>query len=616
MISRGPIPAAVNKFKQLTFRNKLIFSIFVSIIPLFLLQSFSFYNSKLSIEKKVSQLVDLHLEQTANNLENTLHPYFDTITQIYIDDEMIDAVRRINERDETERALAFNLINRKLNYIANSNQGIRSIAIFAANGRIAFYDAASPSSVVSIWDNDRLQSTKATIKSLRNNHTILLPAKFVDRINNQKYYLFHVVKKMYDFRNMDLNSIGTIVISVDESILNHNINKDGDSSRNKNRLKSINLIHDQAGNIISFPNKELIGTNIHQFETAQQNANPDQKYSNLLDKAAIFKGRRVIINKLVDKRTKWVIVNVVDQDFLFSDIYWLQKLSLILAAVAIAMSLFIIFYISNSFSKSIQLILKAMKIAQGGELSVQIELDEHDEISAIASRFNKMIAKINQLVEDVKQATHKQKEAEIRALEAQINPHFLYNTLDSINWMAIEKEEYQISKMLENLANILRYNISNSNKLTTFREEAEWLKQYIFLQQNRFDHSFECWIDIPETVLECKIYKLLLQPFIENAIIHGFAGIAGGGILKIDVKSREDDRISITIADNGHGMAEEVLEELEQPIANDLRYGRHGIGILNALSRLQIYYGAGYQCRIKSEPGQGTSVSLLVPKIL
>src|SRR5699024_2954900 len=118
----------------------------------------------------------------------------------------------------------------------------------------------------------------------------------------------------------------------------------------------------------------------------------------------------------------------------------------------------------------------------------------------------------------------REKNAEIKSLEAQINPHFLYNTLDTINWMALDREEYTISKMLTSLASILRYSIHRSNTIVEIEEELEYLKKYIYLQQQRFDYSFLCTVEADENVRGCMIHKMLIQPFLENTLVHGFPG--------------------------------------------------------------------------------------------
>ena len=133
-----------------------------------------------------------------------------------------------------------------------------------------------------------------------------------------------------------------------------------------------------------------------------------------------------------------------------------------------------------------------------------------------------MLAEIKKANQQERESMVREKNAEIRSLEAQINPHFLYNTLDTINWQAIEQQQFSISQMITKLAQILRYSIHNSNEIVTIRTELEFLKKYIYLQQQRFDYSFQCSIDADEKVEECCIHKLLLQPLVENTIIHGF----------------------------------------------------------------------------------------------
>ncbi len=177
---------------------------------------------------------------------------------------------------------------------------------------------------------------------------------------------------------------------------------------------------------------------------------------------------------------------------------------------------------------------------QNGNLDIQVHVDTEDEMGQIADNFNTMTGKVKNLIAEVTEITQKQKNAEIRALEAQINPHFLYNTLDSINWMAIEKEEYEISKMLRNLGIILRYSINKSNQMVTIAEMADWLEKYVSLQKMRFNNAFICEVYVSEEAKNIRIHKLLIQPFVENAILHGFKGIEGGGILRVDIiMSRE-----------------------------------------------------------------------------
>jgi two-component system sensor histidine kinase YesM len=184
--------------------------------------------------------------------------------------------------------------------------------------------------------------------------------------------------------------------------------------------------------------------------------------------------------------------------------------------------------------------------------------------------------------------------------------------LDTINWVAIENDQYKISNMLKNLAQILRYSINQSNEIVTFKQEIEWLRQYIYLQQIRFDYSFHCEVEIDENVLDCKIHKLLIQPLIENAIIHGFDGYTSGGLISVSVKIFEVNNIVISIKDNGRGIDESKLADLLKEDGNETISTGRGFGVKNVFNRLKLYYSEDCKWNITSEPGKGTEIVIKI----
>ena len=207
------------------------------------------------------------------------------------------------------------------------------------------------------------------------------------------------------------------------------------------------------------------------------------------------------------------------------------------------------------------------------------------------------------------------KNAELRALEAQINPHFLYNTLDSINWMAIEQGEYEISKMLRNLGVILRYSIDKSNGMVTIKDLEDWIEKYMSLQQMRFEGVFTFEVHVEDAARKKWIYKLLLQPFIENAILHGLKDMDRDGLLRVDIGlSPEEDRILLIIEDNGKGMPENLVELYNDPI-RAVEDESDRIGLQNAFSRLRMYYKDQAEWHVNSISGMGTVITLRVPII-
>lgn len=602
-----------NFFRKMSFKSKLIFSfVFVSIIPILLVQSISYFNTTAAMKENVNELITFNLVQTEKNLNTTLNSYMDILYQIYTDDEIIELVNKINQK--TESAMEISLLRDRLSKLTNSKEGIRSIALLCANGKTAFYDTLTASSLDSSWMDKNFNKSEFYSDIARSKGSVLIPTAFAAQLGDKKYYLFHIANKMVDFNDIRKDPIGVIVISIDEDIIYRACNEAETITQSRKGVKSVNFIVDSKGQVISFPDKQYIGTKIPEDTTVSYNSGV-HKYSELVSNVSLFRGNSIITNELADEKTGWTLVNAVDQSYLFDKVYMTQSLTILFGIFTLLFSIVVIFYVLRNFSKSMGKILHAMKTAQEGELSVRVELDDDgDEMSAIAARFNKMIYKINQLVEEVRAATFKQKEAEIRALEAQINPHFLYNTLDAINWMAIEKDEHEISNMLKSLAQILRYSVNKSNSIVKLREEIEWLKKYIYLQQTRFNYSFECHMDVDEKVLDCNIHKLLFQPFIENVIIHGFEGLKSGGILKIGIKDM-DETIQITIEDNGKGIDEETVEALNSARNIGIETKGSGLGVKNVFNRIKMYYGQNGSWKVSSNLGEGTVIYLNIPKL-
>ena len=289
--------------------------------------------------------------------------------------------------------------------------------------------------------------------------------------------------------------------------------------------------------------------------------NPRLTVAEFVKVTGFLRDKKTAINEYKDPQTGWVFYNVYDKDYMLKDLVNTQKIFLIVGATAVIFVTCIISYTVYMLNRSVRSVLKGIGQVQQGHLDVVIPADTEDEIGIIARNFNTMTVKVKELVTTVKEAQNSQKNAEIRALEAQINPHFLYNTLDSINWMAIEKGEYEISTMLRNLGVILRYSVNKSNQRVTIWEMSDWLHKYISLQKMRFNDAFTYNLQIDKNTEKVKVYKLLLQPFVENSIIHGFDGMMAGGLLRIECSLSDDGKgVVFIIEDNGVGMPESKVE--------------------------------------------------------
>ena len=315
----------------------------------------------------------------------------------------------------------------------------------------------------------------------------------------------------------------------------------------------LNFIVDGEGILVSCANSEEVGSGI--FTGAAGEEEKKSAFQRTAERTRLLGGGELSVYSVYDEKTGWEIVRATNQNELLRELHRQQKI----LGLIMLLSLLAVLPMMEKFKKSVE----------------------------------------------------KQKNAEIAALEAQINPHFLYNTLDTISWMAIDRDEYEISNMIATLARILRYGISDSNGIVKIKDEIDWLKQYIFLQQTKLKNSFECHINVEPELMEIPIHKLLLQPFIENAILHGFEGVDRAHRLQMDMK-REGEFIKIEIEDNGCGISDEIVQEMNQGIFRKTEDKNH-IGMENAITRLYMYYGEKTKVTIGSRLGEGTLIRIWIP---
>lgn len=289
--------------------------------------------------------------------------------------------------------------------------------------------------------------------------------------------------------------------------------------------------------------------------------------------------------------------------------------------------------IAYRFSRQIsvpihQLVLRLKKVSKGDLEVESLALKTNDEISVLIDSFNHMLSQIKSLIERIREKANVEKQlkeqeiknlemanllnqSELNFLQSQINPHFLFNTLNSIAVLAEIEEAGQTRLMIESMSNILRYNLRKLNDSVTLQEELEIIRNYLYIQRTRYGSRIEAVLDIDENLLHCRIPSMIIQPFVENAILHGLEPKEGRGLLEVEVHDGQENMI-IQIRDDGVGMPAPVLEQIRnRSIPQD---SKKGIGMVNVIRRLEIYYGVD-AVRIESEPGSGTTVVMKLPKV-
>jgi sensor histidine kinase YesM len=305
--------------------------------------------------------------------------------------------------------------------------------------------------------------------------------------------------------------------------------------------------------------------------------------------------------------------------------HYYKLMSISLFAAAFFLSTLLALWISGGITKPISLLSQAAKqISKGNLTGEDIKITTKDELKPLTETFNQMRTNLRQLVTEIKQKGELDKllkELELRSLQNQINPHFLFNTLNTVSKMAYLEEAEHTSRLIEAVAAILRYNLSDFDKASTLRDEVRIVKEYFYIQQTRFGERIQFVTEIEEDCLDIEIPSLILQPLIENAFIHGVEAYEANGEIRLHIY-RHQDRIYVEVIDNGDGMNESVKKRLLQYVDGTVgadeppekaKDHSNGIGVKNVIRRLQLFYQRNDIVEIESELSKGTNFRLTIP---
>jgi two-component system sensor histidine kinase YesM len=328
---------------------------------------------------------------------------------------------------------------------------------------------------------------------------------------------------------------------------------------------------------------------------------------------------------------KWKVISVAQKKDLYVEIRETRRFHLIVLAVLIAFSIGLATFFSRSISSPLIKIIREMKQVQQGNFNGHLDIKSFEEVNFLVAAFNKMVGQINQLVDRVRIISISEKTAQLHALQSQVNPHFLYNTLDMIYWMLDDKENIQVDEIILSLSKMFRYSSDWENSLNvTIEEEADQVKNYLFIIQSRMGGTLSFELDIPAERMQLRLPKMTLQPLIENAVIHGFsASKNGGGCIRV-YSEADGLKLKIHISDNGKGIAREnllLIQEQLRHISCDMDFlvdphagaAQNGevkvsnIGLINVHRRLVLKFGPAYGLEVESAENENTVVTVILP---
>lgn len=577
----------VNFFQSLRF--KLITTLIILILIPIIIFSFLLFNwVKSIISEKYSESALQSIYENTENIDFILNDINEFSNLILTNRDFADLLKLKNGPDTSK-------IENLLRDFFASRGDIEGIYVYSGQN---MYSIGSNKVVKRSDDVDwfkELLKTQGEVKWINTrNEKIRIMAGDLDKYN------FSLGRKIIDLYS--LRELGILVIDINERILEKSYKrliKQGDISV---------FICDRKGNIISHPDKSKIGANISGDQLYAEVLSGNNDYgkfsykSGKMDEMVLYSTCRV---------TGWKLIQIIPKSYLYNELDEIKNIVIAIGIIYVFISLIIALFLSVKFTGPMRRLMKKMKSAEDGNLDVQITISNKDEVGQLGISFNSMIIKIKSLIEKVVDDERVKKEIELEALHAQINPHFLYNTLNSIKWMAKIQGANNITATVTALIKLLRVSISLSNEMILLEDEIEYVQSYVLIQKVRFNERFEVTYSIEESCKKCNIPKLILQPIVENSIIYGYQDNIETH-LDVEIKANyEGDLLIIQVIDNGPGIDEDVLERIFSTEKNVNKFSK--VGLNNIIQRIKLYFGERYGINITTEKGKGTCVKLILP---
>lgn len=541
----------------------------------------------------VEENTNEYVYQLVKQVNNDIDYYLKTVETIA---ENIRYNNDLNEYVRTEDQELEKDIISDLNTYVESRNDIINIVFISNKGKV-FHNNLQ----LKLKDNIDFEDFE-WYKKAKNEEKFVVSESHIQRLFESRYKWVvscsTLLKSPYYEENL-----GVLLVDINYNLINDMV------SSIKLGQKGYVFIVDNNGDIVYHPKQQLLYSGL-KSEDMDTILNSEDGTKTVVEDR---KKKQYTIT--TSKYSGWKVVSSVYMEDILSYKPNLDRFFFIMGTLAIFISVFISVLISRSILHPIKKLVNTMHQVEEGNLDVSIDIKSDNEIGELAKAFNLMTNRVNNLVNQNKKIEKNKRKNELRALQAQINPHFLYNTLDSIIWMAESKNYKAVVTMTSALAKLFRISISKGEQYITVAEEIEHVENYLKIQKIRYGDHLDYHIDVEEDIKQNKIIKLIIQPIVENAIYHGIKNVPGGGMIDISVK-KYDNKILITIADDGVGMSEQEINLLfskDQELPKEKKLG--GVGVRNVDNRIKLYYGEDYGLEIESEIYEGTTVKAWLPNI-
>lgn len=572
----------VNKVRRylrtLKIRQQILCAmITIAVLSSVILGAVAFNISKYIIERNYKEAYTYHLEVSSNIIDFQLENIIDSVRNALLDDRLIGVLNRSESYSGKMFSSSDDLqLSRGLTELAGMYTEIEGISVFSKEGKGKFYYKRHRSGnfqkyydTMSALDGEWVEETDAYKGRERfYGYDVLL---------GQDHPYFSMTKKLIEPFSGEF--VGYMVVSLRYDVFEKAFGKAVE------RYVSVGsmVVHSKETPVIVFNNCE-------------EDVQDDMESAYLKQGTSSIK---YIFSNFQNRTTGWELVNAIHTKDLEKDSVYIGMLIVATLFGLVFMSFFIAQSIAGYIYRPLNQLAMVIEKVGEGKRDLQETFDE-TEIGKLGHQFQQMVMNNLELRERLLNAQLHEREAELLLLQAQINPHFLYNTLDSLYCMAMIEDNEKIASMVEALSNIFKLSLNKGKTLIKVMDEIQHIKAYMAIQNYRFNERFDVQMDLDPLVLEGYIIKLILQPFVENAIQHGLEKKVGAGYVRIEGQLLQNRIMCFKIIDNGVGI-------------DDVSCIQKGYGIQNVKERIRLCYGEEYGVSIQSQKGAGTIVTLNIP---
>lgn len=577
----APINRLFNSFKIRSIQFVITVSFtFITILAILFVGSTLYNKFNKAAEENAALSTRQIIEQVNLNLDDYLT-------------SMVQTSNLLNSTINKDPSLPNDTLAKQMNVITNTKQDIVTLAVFSEKGELLM---GSPDS--KLKPNVVIEGQEWFNSALHMPGSLFFIPPHVQNLFEGKHDWVVSLSRCITFYRNGEGVKGVLLVDLNFKAIDQLCRRVSIGRR------GYIYIVDSEGNIVYHPQQQLI------YMGLKYENNDDilkHNYGSFLQDS---NGEKRLVTVKTVNYTGWKIVGISYMNELvatkkdISSYVWYTIISGIVFIIAIFA------FISAKISQPIKELEKSMKLVEEGNFDINIDIRGEDEVVELSRTFNIMVSRIRELMDQILVEQEAKRKSELNALQAQINPHFLYNTLDSIVWMAENEKSQDVITMVTALARLFRISISKGKNIISVEQELEHARNYMIIQKIRYKNKFQFEIDADPEALSHKTLKLILQPIIENSIYHGIEYMVDEGLIKISVKIN-DDKLIYEISDNGLGMKQEVLENILSYESKNT--GGSGVGVKNVHERIQLSYGKEYGLEIESEIEEGTTVKITIP---